>query len=509
MDKYRKKAPCIAVFGTGSDVGKSIVSAALCRIFANEGVSVAPFKAQNMSNNSWVTSEGGEMGRAQVVQAEAACINPHVDMNPVLLKPSADTGSQIVLQGKVHGSCTSSDYWNNRDYLFGKALESLERLRDNYELVVIEGAGSCAEINLRDRDFVNFRVAHVSDAPVILAADIDRGGVFAQVVGTLEVLPEEDRKKVAGVVINKFRGDASLFQDGISWIEERTGIPVLGLIPWYYDIHIDSEDGVILDAQVADERKKKENPLRIAVLKLPHISNFTDFDALMRHPAVHCEYLYHPASLDSYDAVILPGTKNVRFDIDWLRGRGWDSRIYSYARSGGTIVGVCGGYQMLGMAIRDDHGIEGEPGVTQGFGLLDVETVLEAEKALAQVAGVSIEHGTVIEGYEIHMGKTEYGDTVRPVFHISVCNGEERDYTDGACNEDGIIWGSYLHGLFDSPGFRQSFLEDLSKRAGKAVPARESELNTAYKDRHYNLLADHFAKHLNMPLLRKLAGLTI
>jgi len=507
MNDIGKKASCIAVFGTGSDVGKSLLCTALCRLFANEGIRVAPFKAQNMSNNSWVTCDGGEMGRAQVVQAEAARVIPHVDMNPVLLKPSADTGSQIVLQGKVHGTCTSRDYWNGKEFLFAWALESLERLRRGHDLIVIEGAGSCAEINLRDRDFVNFRMAHGAEAPVLLVADIDRGGVFAQIVGTMEVLPDEDRNRIAGIVINKFRGDASLFEDGISYIEEKTGIPVLGLVPWFYDIHIDSEDGVILDEQVTSEQIKCNYPLSLAIFKLPHISNFTDFDVLMRNPAVKCEYLYHPASLGHYDAVILPGTKNVRFDIEWLRDRGWESHIHTYAQSGGMIIGICGGYQMLGTVIDDTLGIEGEPGMTKGIGLLDVETELEPEKVLAQISGTSLVNGQRIEGYEIHMGRTRCGPAAEPAFHITMNNAENTDYTDGASNRNGTVWGTYIHGVFDNPGFRYAFLSNLSERNGKALPEQETETIMTYKDRQYDLLARHFAACLDMSKIWRMTGL--
>lgn len=309
-------ARCVAVLGTGSDTGKSITVAAFCRIFSDLGIRVAPFKAQNMSNNSHVTPEAGEMGRAQIVQAEAARIVPHVDMNPVLLKPSTDTGAQVVLQGKPIANREAKEYFADTDYLFGKALESLQRLRAANALIIMEGAGSCAEVNLRPKDFVNFRMAHAADAPVILVADIDRGGVFAQIIGTLELIPEEDRQRVAGIIINRFRGDPDLFKTGLEFIEDRTGLPVLGLIPHFRHIQIDSEDGVPLDAVIDPPAGPEPGKINIGVIRLPHISNFTDFNPFDRDAVVNLHYLARPRSLEGYDAIFLPGTKNGRFDME-------------------------------------------------------------------------------------------------------------------------------------------------------------------------------------------------
>ena len=498
---------CAAFLGTGSDVGKSIVCTAICRILSNLGVSVAPFKAQNMSNNSWVTTDGGEMGRAQVVQAEAARVDPHVDMNPILLKPSADTGSQVILHGHAIGNCTSKEYWNDTAFLFGKAQESLHRLQAGYDVIIMEGAGSCGEVNLRDRDFVNFRMAHAADAQVILVADIDRGGVFAQIIGTLDVIPPEDREIVKGIIINKFRGDPDLFDDGIKYIEERTGLSVLGLIPYFYDIDIDSEDGVILDAKIKSDKTFRDSLAHIAVLKLPHISNFTDFNALQRDESVYLRYLYNPESLNQFDCVILPGTKNVRFDLGWLRERGWENHLREYVDGGGMLVGICGGYQMLGRFIRDPHGMEGGPGETRGFGFLDCETLLTAKKNLSRITGIFQEFGNTIDGYEIHMGITSANYNLPPVIHITTRNGDKTDEYDGAISKDGRIWGCYIHGLFDDTGFRKSFLQKIRPEAILQASANPAETITAFKDRQYNQLAQHFTTHFNLTQLWKIIGL--
>ena len=378
------QAKAIAFLGTGSDVGKSIVVTAIGRIFKNLGYSVAPYKAQNMSNNSYVTLEGGEMGRAQVVQAEACGVEPHTDMNPVLLKPNTDIGAQVVLQGKAVGNALAADYFKDTSKIRQPAFQSLEKLKAAHDLVVIEGAGSCGEVNLRSRDFVNFETAHAADAPVILVADIDRGGVFAQLIGTLKVIPEADRKRVAGFIINKFRGDAALFDDGIQYLEKETGLPVLGLIPYFRHIEIDPEDGLPLETVIDPQTGPLPGKINIACIRLPHISNFTDFNPLIRNDAVSFHYLSQPRKLEGYDALILPGTKNVRFDLQWLKDNGWEELIADFK---GQVLGVCGGFQMLGNSIQDPHGVEGEPGDTPGFGLLDIETVLEKEKVLSRSQG--------------------------------------------------------------------------------------------------------------------------
>jgi len=485
------KALCL--LGTGSDVGKSVVVAALCRIFKNRGINVAPYKAQNMSNNSYVTLEGGEMGRAQVVQAEACGIEPHTDMNPVLLKPNTDLGSQVVVHGHAIGNSNAADYFKDTSALFAKANESLARLKAKHDLVVIEGAGSCAEVNLRPRDFVNFETAHAADAPVIIIADIDRGGVFAQIVGSLEVIPDRDRKRVAGFIINKFRGDAALFDDGIKYLEEKTGLPVLGLIPYYRHIEIDPEDGMPLETVIDPPTRPLPGKINIAALRLPHISNFTDFNPLIRNPAVSFHYLSKPRSLDGYDALMLPGTKNVRFDLQWLRDTGWEKPIRDFK---GKILGVCGGYQMLGKQVHDPHGVEGDPGSTPGFGLLDIETTLEKGKVLSRSQG-ALADGTFIDGYEIHLGQTTLGADAKPLVQLTARNRVAIEETDGATSADGKICGTYFHGLFDFPDFRNQFLKQLDP----AYPAEDAQAAAEFKQTQYDLLADHFEQHLDMEKL--------
>lgn len=491
-----KPARCLSVLGTGSDVGKSIVVTALCRIFSNRGIRVAPFKAQNMSNNSYVTDQCGEMGRAQVVQAEAARVPLHTDMNPVLLKPCSDTGAQVVVHGRARGTSQAREYFTDTAVLFGEARDALERLRRQFDLVVLEGAGSCAEVNLRERDFVNFRMAHACDAPVILVADIDRGGVFAQIVGTLEVLPPEDRARVKGFVINRFRGDAALFEDGIDYLQKRTGLPVLGLIPFFYHIKIDSEDGMPLEIQIDPASGPVPGKVNIAVLRVPHISNFTDFDPLSRESCVCLHYLTRSRPLDGYDHLLLPGSKNVRADIEWLRERGWEQLIRTFAEANGRVGGICGGYQMLGRAILDPHGVEGSPGRTDGLGLLPVDTTLMQEKILSRTKGEWVSNGMTVEGYEIHMGITERSADLKPLICRSSDGSEE-----GTRSREGRIWGTYLHGLFDAPAFRRAFLTDLAPDRYVSNDSDPESSIDVFKDRQYDLLAEHFETHLDMKTL--------
>ena len=493
------EARCVALLGTGSDVGKSIVTTAICRIFKNRGYEVAPYKAQNMSNNSYVTLAGGEMGRAQVVQAEACGKEPHVDMNPVLLKPNTDTGSQVVLQGKAIGNAQAADYFKETSHLFVKAKESLTRLREQNDLIVIEGAGSCAEVNLRPRDFVNFETAHAAEAPVILVADIDRGGVFAQIVGSLEVMPERDRQRVAGFIINKFRGDPSLFTDGIRYLEERTGLPVLGLIPYYRHIEIDPEDGMPLETVIDPAGRPLPGKINLAAIRWPHISNFTDFNPLIRNPAVSFHYLSKPRSLEGYDALLLPGTKNVRFDLQWLRDNGWETPIREFAQAGGRILGICGGYQMLGKQIHDPHGVEGDPGSSEGLGLLDVETTLEQRKVLSRSRG-KLEDGTAIEGYEIHVGQSARGSGSAPMIDLDSRNGVAVDGADGAISTDGLTAGCYFHGLFDFPHYRNAFLSGLQPD----YVCEDAEVAARFKQGQYDLLAKHFEQYLDLERLEQI-----
>jgi adenosylcobyric acid synthase len=510
------KAKCLSLLGTGSDVGKSFVVAGICRALKARGYRVAPYKAQNMSNNSYVTLDGLEMGRAQVVQAEACNLEPEVDMNPVLLKPSGESQSQVVLQGRVIGSRHARDYYKQTDGLFIKAMESLERLRDAHDFVVMEGAGSCAEVNLRSRDIVNFRPAHEVDAPVVLIADIDRGGVFAQIVGSLEVISPEDRQRVKGIIINRFRGDRSLFEDGVKWIEQRTAIPVLGVLPFDREIAIDSEDGMAIETVVDPGGPLLQDAVNIAVLLFPRISNHTDLAALQCTPGVTLHFLSRPRSLQAYDQLILPGSKNVRADLDWLRRSGWESRIQDYQKNGGRIGGLCGGYQMMGQKIEDPEGVEGRAGVSEGLGLLPVSTVLSSDKLLQRSRGVWAANGAPVYGYEIHMGRTELPDSdlaAAAIQDLTAGDDFVATRSEGIYLDEGKLWGSYLHGLFDSGAFRLEYLSGLRPDLEFAAKGEDNQLGAAedfdaYKQRQYDRLGKHIEANINMEQLISLVDLS-
>lgn len=487
--KENKKAACIAVFGTGSDVGKSIISTALCRFFKNKGINVAPFKAQNMSNNSGVTPEGLEMGRAQIVQAEAAGIPPHVDMNPILLKPTGEVGSQVILFGKALGKEAAADYHKKKEHFFTKICAAIDRLREKYEIVVIEGAGSCAEVNLMPHDIVNFRMAEYADAQVILVADIHKGGVFGQIIGTLECLSTELRKKIAGFIINRFRGDIGLFEDGVKWIENKTKKKVFGILPWYNHINIEAEDSVIIE-NPKGVFVTNDNLPSIAVIRIPHISNFTDFDPISRLPGVDLHFIEKPQELSLFKAVIIPGSKNTRFDLKWLKKIRWSDKLFSYVNNGGSILGICGGYQMIGKYVHDSDGLEGKPGSTEGLSLLPVETFLKAPKTttLTRFSWDNIDG----MGYEIHMGQTEIknGDYM---FQVHERNGVSCESRDG-CILDGLrIMGTYIHGLFDNPGITKRWLETIGLGSIEVSKTH----GFAAKNKEYDLLAEHFEKYID------------
>jgi adenosylcobyric acid synthase len=508
MRETNSRAKCLAILGTASDVGKSIVVTALCRIASDLGLRVAPFKAQNMSNNSFVTPEGKEIGRAQAVQAEAARVVPHVDMNPVLLKPNSNLGAQVVLLGRPLQESSASAYGRMTDVLRIQATSCLKRLRDEYDFVVMEGAGSCAEINLKHRDIVNFAMAAIADSPVVLVADIDRGGVFAQIVGTLEILTKEERNRVKGVIINRFRGDLSLFKDGIDYLERRTGVPVLGVIPYLHDLGIDPEDAVVLDDKCDfAENGPVSGRINIAVIRFPHISNFTDFAPLEKTPAVKLDYLSSPSSLMGYDIVMLPGTKNVQGDLLWFRSAGFESLLLDYVDAGGRVGGICGGYQMLGVRIADPLGVEGDNGETSGLGLLDVTTTLYMDKVLTRTEGVWIQSGEKVSGYEIHQGKTTRLELTAPAVRVVSQNNQDVAMNDGARTVDGRIFGTYLHGLFDEPGFRYAFLKDLRPELGSCMDASISEHAATPRDRQYNRIADCFRAHIDIQAIWSIAGL--
>jgi len=494
----RPRTPCLAVFGTGSDVGKSVVATALCRVFREDGFKVAPYKAQNMSNNSGVTPEGLEMGRAQIVQAEASGIPPAVDMNPILLKPTSDIGAQVVLLGKVYKNSTASEYHLNKEKLFSAACQSLDRLRAEHDLVVLEGAGSCAEVNLMEHDIVNMRMAQYADAPVILVADIHKGGVFAQIVGTLACLPDHLKKYIAGFVINRFRGDISLFKDGVDWIENKTGKPVFGVLPWYNHIHIEAEDSVVIEKPAIAAGESFKVPA-IAVVRLPHISNFTDFAALGAISGLSLHFIENPHSLDRFAAVILPGSKNTRFDLGWLHDTGWARQLTDYGRQGGHILGVCGGYQMMGRTVKDPGGLEGKPGQTPGLNLLPVETELKAPKTTTLTGFVW--DGEVGSGYEIHMGTTlRLGG--RALFDITTKNGAPSTDQDGCAADHNRYLGTYIHGLFDTAGITRRWLETI----GLGSLAVDKDCGLPARQREYAKLAQHFRKHVDMGKIRDIAG---
>ena len=491
-----QRAACLAVLGTGSDVGKSIVTTALCRIFANRGIRVAPFKAQNMSNNSGVTPEGLEMGRAQIVQAEAARIPPHVDMNPVLLKPVSDMGSQVVLNGRAWMDASAQSYYTKKEYLFTESCAALERLRASCDLVVMEGAGSCAEVNLMDNDIVNLRAAAQAEAPVILVADIDRGGVFAQIVGTLACLSPAQQQQIRGFVINRFRGDIALFHKGIDWIEQRTGKPVFGVLPWFKHFHIEAEDAVVIEHAPPCDLATCAEPT-IAVIRLPHISNFTDFDPLKKLSGCRLVYLQQPQSLQGCSAVILPGSKSTCSDLQWLRTSGWQGRLANYVASGGHVLGICGGYQMLGSQVHDPDGIEGIAGSTPGLGLLPVETVLKAPKTTTLTDFTW--DGIAGKGYEIHMGQTRPPQG-QELIAVQSRNGIDCADTDGCISADGRVAGTYMHGLFDSPEITRRWLAGI----GLAAVGVDQQHGPAARDQAYELLAEHAARHLDLAAITNL-----
>lgn len=490
-------AKALAILGTGSDVGKSLVTAGLGRIFYRSGIRVAPFKSQNMSLNSFVTAEGGEMGRAQVLQAQACGLRPHVDMNPILLKPEADRRSQVIVQGKVWCSRDAGEYFDSKPELVDFVRQSYERLASQYELIVIEGAGSAAEINLRDRDIVNWPVVEMADARVILVADIDRGGVFAQVIGTLDLLEPHERERLLGVVINKFRGDRRLFDDGVVILEQRTGIPVLGVLPFLRDIVLDQEDSVTIEPDLIGAAFSPET-VNVAVILLPRMSNFTDFNALSAEPDVALRYARAPKDVVDADVLILPGSKQTIQDLEYVREKGFAPVVASHVLAGREVVGLCGGFQMLGGRIDDPHQVEGG-GQTEGLRLLPIETELRHDKQTMQVRANPLLPGMsgteMVRGYEIHVGLTARrgGD---PCFRIL---DEAGDREDGAVSPDGLVWGTYIHGVFDDPSFRRTWINRARARKGLAPRAMADSMEVTRRlTSALDQWADHVARHVDM-----------
>ena len=499
-------AKVLMIQGTGSSVGKSVLVAALCRIFKQDGFSVAPYKSQNMSLNSYVTRDGGEMGRAQVAQAEAAGVEPSVDMNPILLKPEADARSQVVLMGKPAMTVPAGEYYLHTPELLRAAGESLNRLRSQYDIVVIEGAGSPAEINLKRCEIVNMCIAKMADAPVLLVGDIDKGGVFAQLVGTLTLLDDDERSYIKGFIINKFRGDIALLQPGLDELESITSLPVLGVVPYYHDIFIDEEDSVRRDTPA-----KSAADIDIAVIHLPHISNSTDFEPLQREQGITVRYIRHAKDMGQPDAIILPGSKSTISDLERIKNTGIADAIVSSARSGVPVIGICGGFQMLGERIDDPSHTECDRDSVAGLGLLNVVTTFAKRKTTWQVHALcTCERGILgglsgeeISGYEIHMGQT-LGNNVSPAFRITSRGDRKAAHLDGAVSNDGNIVGTYIHGLFENASVRRCLLSNLRKTKGLDCETRPFALS---KDSEYDKLAALVRGSLDMNMIYRIAAL--
>lgn len=488
----------IMLQGTASDVGKSMLVAGLCRIFYQDGLRTAPFKSQNMALNSGITPDGKEMGRAQIFQAEAAGIAPDVRMNPILLKPTSDRKAQIVLMGEVATNMDAVSYHDYKPRLREQILEVYQSLAQEYDVLVLEGAGSPAEINLRDRDIVNMGMAEMAQCPVILVADIDRGGVFASIYGTLALLHDHERARVKGVVINKFRGDVALLYSGIEQIEALTGVPVLGVMPWL-EVDLEDEDGVAL--QKGKYRGASQCEIDIAVVQLPHISNFTDFNALAAQPDVRVRYVRHADDLAGADMIILPGSKNTLCDLLWLQDTAFAHGILQAQRQGVPVLGICGGYQMLGDMLIDE--VESGLGTLPGLGLLNTVTRFAPHKTTTQATAtladalpgwLAAASGMALRGYEIHMGETTLLDGVRPLMQLCK-NGQ---YTaDGAVSDNGQVFGTYLHGLFDSDAFTRALVNGLRERKG--LTALDSDFHYAhYKAQQFDILAESMRQHIDI-----------
>jgi adenosylcobyric acid synthase len=491
----------IMIQGTSSDVGKSLIVTALCRMLANEGVKVAPFKSQNMSNNSYVTRDGKEIGRAQGIQAEAARVEPTVWMNPILLKPQSDQHAEIVYLGKAIKTLSGRGY---RDHFYEKGLEvirkSLHELDDEFEVVVMEGAGSPVEINLKDRELVNMKVAELADVPVVLVADIDRGGVFASIVGTLDLLEPKERQRVVGVIINKFRGDISLFEDGVQWLEEKTGVPVLGVLPFVENHMIDGEDSLSIQTQFSNWNK---GTLDIAVIHLPFISNYSDLEPFLYEKDVSLRWVHHASEFGQPDAIIIPGTKSTISDLKNLRDKQLDILIQKHVAEGGYVVGICGGYQILGEELIDEDGSDtGIPNFTvNGLGTIPAFTTFYQEKETKRVTGqyhkgTGLPINKPLEGYEIHLGKTVFSSDVCPF--LTLANGEEEGYYAN----NGQIIGTYLHHLFHNDEWRNHWLNLIRKRKG--LPTEGIRLISGFKDKRYDFIAAEMRSHLKWDVIKKI-----
>jgi adenosylcobyric acid synthase len=495
----RRKTPALMFQGTSSNAGKSVLTAALGRILLQDGYRVAPFKSQNMSLNSFVTRTGGEMGRAQVTQAQACRLDPDVRMNPILLKPNSDTGSQIIVMGSPVGNMDVMEYVRFKPKAFEAAKEAYESLASEYDVIVLEGAGSPAEVNLKHHDIVNMEMARHASAPVLLVGDIDRGGVFASFVGTMEVLAEWERAMVAGFVVNRFRGKEELLHDAIEYTKRHTGRPVFGVVPYFHDLGLPEEDSVSFKCGMFDNVVRDEDCVEIAVVDLPHISNFTDFDAFRVEPDVQLKIVRTASDLNRPDAVILPGSKNVIGDLEYLRHNGLDGKIKDLTATYGTeLVGLCGGFQMIGADIADPHGLESDRKAIPGLGFLNVTTVLALEKTLTRVSAKHLESGLAVQGYEIHHGQSRSSNAEPLVM-------QDDGTTGGARSPDGRLWGTYIHGIFDSDEFRRWFIDRLRVRRGLSAKGR---LCARYDiEPALDRLADAVRRSLQIDRIYRLMGL--
>jgi len=488
-------ARTLMVQGTASHVGKSVLVAAFCRLFLRQGFRVAPFKAQNMSNNSFVTPDGLEIGRAQAVQAAACRLAPRADFNPVLIKPEDERRAQLVVQGRVAGSLTASDFGRVRREHSQAIRESFQNLSEEFELVVLEGAGSPAEINLREQDVVNMRMAKAAKAPVVLVGDIDRGGVFASLVGTLALLDPDERRHVKGWLINKFRGDPDVLAPGLRMLEDRMALPCLGVLPLWSDLRVPQEDSLGWEGP-ASRRTRRADWLTIGVADVPVASNVTDFEALLREPDVQMVRLAGETD-QPLDALIFPGTKNTAQALRFVKAKGLDGLARRMVREGRTVVGICGGYQLLGTHIRDPYGIESPEPELEGLGLLDVVTSFARKKILIQVVGSHRDSGCPIEGYQVHMGRTRAGRGVRSLLEVQK-PGRSMTWSEGAASADGLVVGTYVHGLFDAPAFRRTFLNRLRARRGWSPLEVQAESTL---DQTLDDWADFVARHVDLPAI--------
>lgn len=489
----------IMIQGTASSVGKSLIVAALCRIFKQDGYSVCPFKSQNMSLNSYITLDGKEMGRAQVLQAYAAGLEPEAYMNPILLKPTSDKKSQIIVNGKVYGNSTAMEYHNLKIKFKDMLKEQFEKLEEDFDIVVMEGAGSPAEINLRDRDIVNMGMAELVDAPVLLVGDIDKGGVFASLAGTMLLLNEGEKERVKGTIINKFRGDVEILKPGLDMLEDIVHIPCLGVVP-YTRLQLEDEDGAV------EFNKKAYAPIDVAVIKMPHISNFTDLDALKSEEDVSIRFITSKEEFKNPDLLIIPGSKNTIEDLLYLRKCELEEKIKEYSNDG-KIIGICGGYQVLGSKIKDPYKVETDLGEIEGLNLLDMETTFEKEKITTRVSAKVLNEETQdnVYGYEIHMGISKYGENINPLFKIYNKNGEKVNYFDGAINEKGNVMGTYIHGVFDGVAFREKIINEL--RIKKGLNKKKSEVYEHMREKELDKLADTVRQSLDMEKIYSIIGI--